>query len=99
VTVELDAGPLRAAALRDIIRSKMAANPPRDRAVLPVLERPCMRKRRKSDSARRRRAQLDALRRESERDLREQILRLLEQPMSERTHFLRVRLPGGGSAL
>jgi hypothetical protein len=38
VTVELDAGPLRVAALRDIIRSKAAANRPRDRAVLPVLE-------------------------------------------------------------
>jgi predicted nucleotidyltransferase len=38
VTVELDSGPLRVAALRDIIRSKAAANRPRDRAVLPVLK-------------------------------------------------------------
>jgi hypothetical protein len=38
VTVELHAGPLRVAALRDIIRSKAAANRPRDRAVLPVLK-------------------------------------------------------------
>jgi hypothetical protein len=42
---------------------------------------------------------LEALRRESERDLREQIRRLLALPMNRRTHFLRVRLPGGGSAL
>jgi hypothetical protein len=29
----------------------------------------------------------------------EQIRRLLVKPMNERTNFLRVRLPGGGSAL
>lgn len=40
-----------------------------------------------------------ALRRESDRALREQIRRLLALPMERRTHFLRVRLPGGGSAL
>jgi hypothetical protein len=40
-----------------------------------------------------------ARRRESERALREQIRRLLARPMSERTHFLRVRLPEGGSTL
>jgi hypothetical protein len=40
-----------------------------------------------------------ALRRESERALREQIRRLLAKPMAQRTHFLRIRLPGGGSAL
>jgi hypothetical protein len=40
-----------------------------------------------------------ARRRESERALREQIRRLLARPMHERTHGLRVRLPGGGSAL
>jgi hypothetical protein len=42
---------------------------------------------------------LAALRRESEAVLRDQIRRLLARPMAERTHFLRVRLPGGGSAL
>jgi hypothetical protein len=47
----------------------------------------------------RRRAVLRALRKESEADLRAQIRRLLALPMEERTHFLRVRLPGGGTAL
>jgi hypothetical protein len=41
----------------------------------------------------------EALRRESARALREQIRRLLARPMHERTHFLRLRLPGGGTAL
>jgi hypothetical protein len=40
-----------------------------------------------------------ALARESERALVEQIRRLLALPPHERTHFLRVRLPNGGSAL
>jgi len=42
---------------------------------------------------------LAALQMESEAALRDQIRRLLSLPMAERTHFLRVRLPGGGSAL
>jgi hypothetical protein len=42
---------------------------------------------------------LAALRRESDAALLAQIRRLLALPMEERTHFLRVRLPGGGSAL
>jgi hypothetical protein len=44
-------------------------------------------------------ARQSALRRESERVLRERIRQLLALPMEQRTHFLRVRLPGGGSAL
>ena len=40
-----------------------------------------------------------ALARESERALVEQIRRLLALPPEQRTHFLRVRLPNGGSAL
>jgi hypothetical protein len=44
-------------------------------------------------------AQLAALQRESERALIEQIRRLQALPMNKRTHFLRVRHPGGGSHL
>ena len=40
-----------------------------------------------------------ALRAESDRALGEQIQRLLALPMNKRTNFLRVRIPGGGSAL
>jgi hypothetical protein len=46
-----------------------------------------------------RRATLAALRKESERDLIDQIRRLLALPMHKRVHFLRVRVPGGGSTL
>ena len=42
---------------------------------------------------------LEALKKESERALVEQIRRLLALPMNKRTNFLRVRLPGGGSVL
>jgi hypothetical protein len=43
--------------------------------------------------------QEDALKRESERALIELIRRLQALPMNKRTHFLRVRHPGGGSHL
>lgn len=46
-----------------------------------------------------RKAALAALKKESERGELEQIRRLLALPMNKRTHFLRVRLPNGGSAL
>jgi hypothetical protein len=42
---------------------------------------------------------LRALRKENERSVRDQIRRLLSLPMNKRTHFLRVRLPFGGSSL
>jgi hypothetical protein len=41
----------------------------------------------------------DALKRESDRALVDQIRRLLALPMNKRTNFLRVRHPGGGSHL
>jgi hypothetical protein len=40
-----------------------------------------------------------ALKREGERNLREQIARRLALPMRLRMNFLRKRLPGGGSVL
>ena len=54
---------------------------------------------RRPDAAKSRARTLAALRKESEAALVAQIRRLLALPMEERTHFLRVRLPGGGSAL
>lgn len=44
-------------------------------------------------------ARLEALKKESQRNLIEQIRRQLALPMNRRTHFLRKRLPGGGSCL
>jgi hypothetical protein len=35
----------------------------------------------------------------SEEELRHMIRQLLDKPIEERTHFLRARLPNGGSAL
>ena len=42
---------------------------------------------------------LKALELESDLAERDQIQRLLKRPMNKRTHFLRVRLPNGGSSL
>ncbi|MBL8989935.1 MAG: hypothetical protein JNJ80_26945 [Gemmatimonadetes bacterium] len=54
---------------------------------------------RKNDAPRRRASARSALRRESDRALTEQIRRLLALPPNQRVHFLRKRLPGGGSAI
>lgn len=56
-------------------------------------------RRRRKSADRGRADQLAALRAEADRELEDQIARLLAKPMHERTHFLRKRLPGGGSAL
>ena len=42
---------------------------------------------------------LEAMRQVSELELTDMIRRQLALPMHERTHFLRVRLPNGGSCL
>jgi hypothetical protein len=54
-----------------------------------------MKKKKKSNRA----AALKALEKENDRAVRDQIRRLLSLPMHKRTHFLRVRLPFGGSSL
>jgi hypothetical protein len=46
-----------------------------------------------------RRKALDALRKESDRQLEELIRRRLAMPVEQRMNFLRRRLPGGGSCL
>lgn len=46
-----------------------------------------------------RKATLAALRDVEHQELDAMIARLMARPMHERTHFLRRRLPGGGSAL
>ena len=40
-----------------------------------------------------------ALKKESDQAVRDQIRRLLVLPINQRTHFLQVRRPGGGSHL
>jgi hypothetical protein len=90
---------LRVAALVDVIRGKQAA----DRRTVPSSPssaRPSANASgRAAPGAGRARDRRSALRRESDRALVEQIRRLLALPMERRTHFLRRRLPGGGSAL
>jgi hypothetical protein len=96
-TVDLAGTRLLVAALDDIINSKRAA--PAARATRPSCRswrQPVPKAERRSEG---RVAELAVLRKESAADLRAQIRRLLEKPMAARTHFLRVRLPGGGSAL
>lgn len=44
-------------------------------------------------------AKLEALKLESDRELREQIRRLLAKPANQRTHFLRKRISYGASCL
>ncbi len=44
-------------------------------------------------------ASLKSLEKEDDRSVREQIRVLLRLPMNKRTHFLRIRLPSGGSII
>lgn len=56
-------------------------------------------KKRNAQAGQNRKKQLAALKAESERNLRDQIRRLLAQPADRRTHFLRRRIGLSGSAL
>jgi hypothetical protein len=56
-------------------------------------------KKKSSRNPKARAEKLAQLKRESERDLLEQIRRWLALPMNKRTNFLRFRLPLGGSCL
>jgi hypothetical protein len=56
-------------------------------------------KRKKARKTSPRLSQSDALKAECDRNLVEQIQGLLAMPMNQRTHFLRVRHPSGGSHL
>jgi len=99
VRLELAGASLLVADLEDIIRSKRAANRPRDRAMKSVKPRSSSARVSGEGGGDHRGKRSNTLRRESERALREQIRRLLALPMAKRTHFLRVRVPGGGSML
>lgn len=80
--------------LRDVIRSKERAGREQDLAVLPIFGARLQSKKTAELPKKK-----SALRLESDRALVEQIRRLLALPPNERTHFLRVRLADGGSAL
>ncbi len=54
---------------------------------------------RRASSRKKRAEALAALRKESERALRDLIRRRLALPIEKRLNFLRVRIPGGGSHL
>ena len=97
--VELGGHSLRVASLRDIVKSKRAAARPKDLPSCPSSNALSMPKNLRNENDRARESQLAALRALADRELDDQIARLLAKPMHERTHFLRRRLPGGGSAL
>jgi len=75
------------------IRSKKALGRPKDKAVIEILEKTL------DEKKKNRKKQLTDLKKESKHVLVEQIRRQLALPMNRRTHFLRKRLPGGGSCL
>jgi hypothetical protein len=80
--------------LKDVIRSKRALGTPKDLDSWNEL-----RMKRQKPKRPPRGEVLRNLRKENERATIDQIRRLLALPMNKRTHFLRIRLPFGGSAL
>ena len=92
-SIEIEGVPFLIASLVDIIRSKRAAGRPQDLAVLPILERKPLKRKRG------RKAKLDALARESERNVEELIRRWQALPPERRTQFLRKRVGIGRTAL
>jgi predicted nucleotidyltransferase len=103
--VEIDQGEERitVASLADIVASKRAAERPRLLRAQTLQRRTAplsMSSNKRSGKKKATRAQaLEALKRESELALEDQIRRLLAKPMNERTHFLRRRIGIGASAL
>ena len=93
VEVDFEGYKLKLASLKKIIQSKKALGRPKDKAVIDILEKTL------DEQKKNKRKQLKALKKENERIVIEQIRRRLALPMNRRTHFLRKRLPGGGSCL
>ncbi len=89
---------LLVASLRDVIPCKDAPDANKTSPCFPLSVARSMKRKIVRRKVSKRKA-LSPLRRESDRALVEQIRRLLALPPHQRTQFLRVRLPNGGSAL